>query len=130
MTAQSQLLLNSKTQRIPIRQVESREWWLWGFAVVVTLVLTCGILSLTFPGFHLPKDDAYSETLRDWVRGLAALILLFDIYTVYQHLQLQRIRRQCRIHRRQQRLVNDFGAPSTTTTRRSMRQGYRILDGE
>ena len=34
----------------PMRQVEAREWWLWGFAVTVTLVLTAGIVSLTFPG--------------------------------------------------------------------------------
>jgi hypothetical protein len=30
-----------------MRQIEGREWWLWGFAVSVTLVLTFGILSLT-----------------------------------------------------------------------------------
>src|SRR5882762_8204129 len=77
-----------------MRQVEGREWWLWGSAVVVTLVLTVGILSLTFPGFHLPTDAAYSLNLKEWVRGLAALVLLFDIYTVYQQWQLQRVRRQ------------------------------------
>jgi len=74
--------------------VEGREWWLWGFAVAVTLVLTSGILALTFPDFHLPGDDIYSRNLKEWVRGLAALVLLFDVYTVYQHLQLQRIRRR------------------------------------
>src|SRR5579862_3610156 len=77
-----------------LRQVEGREWWLWGFAVAVTLVLTLGILSLTFLGFHLPTDKVYSLNLKEWVRGLAALVLLFDIYTVYQHLELQRMRRR------------------------------------
>lgn len=77
-----------------MRQVEGREWWLWGFAVAVTLILTFGILSLTFPGFHLPADNLYSLNLKEWVRGLVALVLLFDIYTVYQHLLLQRLRRQ------------------------------------
>jgi diguanylate cyclase (GGDEF)-like protein/PAS domain S-box-containing protein len=56
--------------------------------------LTFCIFSLTYPSFPLPKDEIYSLTLKDWVRGLAALVLLFDIYTVYQHLQLQRIRRK------------------------------------
>jgi len=79
---------------MPVRQMEGREWWLWGYAVAVTLVLTFGILSLTFPGFHLPRDQFYSQNLKEWVRGLAALVLLFDIYTVYQHLQLQRMRRR------------------------------------
>ena len=67
-----------------MHQVEGREWWLWGFAVAVTLVLTFGILSLTFPGFHLPVNGAYALNLKEWVRGLAALVLVFDIYTVYQ----------------------------------------------
>ena len=75
-----------------LRQVEWREWWLWGFAVAVTLVLTFGILALTFPGFHMANDRLYTLSLKEWVRGLAALVLLFDIYTVYQHLQLQRMR--------------------------------------
>ena len=81
---------------LPVRagQIEWREWWLWGFAIVVTLVLTFGILALTFPGFHLPTDGVYALTLKEWVRGLAALVLLFDIYTIYQRLQLQRIWRE------------------------------------
>jgi PAS domain S-box-containing protein len=92
------VVLNKKesNQRITtpnrMRQVEGREWWLWGFAVTVTLVLTVGIVSLTFPGPHLRADSAYWFDLKEWVRGLACLVLLFDIYTVYQHLQLQRIR--------------------------------------
>ena len=77
-----------------MRQVEGREWWLWGFAVTVTLVLTAGIVSLSFPSPHPRADGAYWFDLKEWVRALACLVLLFDIYTVYQHLQLQRIRRQ------------------------------------
>jgi PAS domain S-box-containing protein len=84
----------TKTAALRTRQVEGREWWLWGSAVTVTLVLTFCILSLTFPGFHLPTDKTYSLNLKEWVRGLAALVLLFDIYTIYQQWQLQRVRRQ------------------------------------
>ena len=94
MSPQSPFEDSAKSPVLRPRQVEGREWWLWGSAVAVTLVLTFGILSLTFPGFHLPTDSAYSLSLKEWVRGLAALVLLFDIYTVYQHWQLQRIRRQ------------------------------------
>jgi PAS domain S-box-containing protein len=94
MTDRTNAHVVTDSPRIAIRQVEGREWWLWGFAVAVTLVLTFGILSLTFPDFHLPATGFYSVNLREWVRGLAALVLLFDIYTIYQHLQLQRIRRR------------------------------------
>jgi PAS domain S-box-containing protein len=77
-----------------MRRIEGREWWLWGFAVAVTLALTLGIISFTFPWFNRETDVAYWFDLREWVRGLAALVLLFDFYAVYQHLQLHRIRRQ------------------------------------
>jgi PAS domain S-box-containing protein len=93
-----------------LRQVEGREWWLWGFAVSVTLVLTFGILSLTFPGFHLPTDKIYTLSLREWVRGLAALVLLFDIYTIYQHLQLQRMRRKLAERDRLFQLISENAA--------------------
>ena len=77
----------------PMRQVEAREWWLLGFAVTVTLVLMAGIVSLTFSGPRLLENSEWFD-LKEWVRGLACLVLLFDIYTVYQQLQLQRVRRE------------------------------------
>src|SRR5579864_8002345 len=94
VTPDSQSRLGADLTTSAARQVDGREWWLWAFAVVVTLVLTFGIVSLTFPGFLPIADNSYSLTLKEWVRGLAALVLLFDVYTIYQHLQLQRMRRQ------------------------------------
>src|SRR5207248_2066740 len=79
---------------LPIRQVERREWWLWGFAVTVTLALTAGIVFLSYFGEHAETTAPYWTDPREWVRGLAAFVLLFDLYTMYQHLQLQRVRRQ------------------------------------
>lgn len=79
---------------VEVSRIEGREWWLWGFAVVITLALTLGIISFTFPWFNRETDASYWFDLREWVRGLAALVLLFDFYAVYQNLQLQRIRRQ------------------------------------
>ena len=84
--------LPTQAPLVPLRDIEGREWWLWGFAVTVTLALTLGIVALTFPGFHIPASDWFD--LKEWSRGLAALVLVFDIYTLFQHLQLQRIRRQ------------------------------------
>src|SRR5579872_6928517 len=75
-------------------QIEGREWWLWSLAVIVTLVLTFGIVSLTFFQLHPQVEGTYWTDLKEWVRGLACVVLLFDIYTLYQHLQLQRIRRR------------------------------------
>jgi diguanylate cyclase (GGDEF)-like protein/PAS domain S-box-containing protein len=77
-----------------LRQIEAREWWLWVFAVTVTLALSSAIIALTFPGFHLGAETWFWLDLKERVRGLAALVLIFDIYTVYQHFQLQRLRKQ------------------------------------
>src|SRR6202167_409075 len=79
---------------VELRRIEGREWWLCGFAVAVTLALTLGIISFTFPWFNRETNVAYWFDLKEWVRGLAALVLLFDVYAIYQHLQLHRIRRQ------------------------------------
>ncbi|MGA7925891.1 MAG: EAL domain-containing protein [Candidatus Sulfotelmatobacter sp.] len=96
----SQQAFQEVTQNSPesiptqMRQIEGREWSLWGFTIAVTLALTFGIVSLTLPWFRWNKDAQYWFDLREWVRGLAALVLLFDFYTIYQNLQLHRIRRQ------------------------------------
>lgn len=66
---------------------------MWAFAVTVTLALTLGIVSLTYFGDRALDDSQWLE-LREWVRGLACLILLFDTYTLYQQLQLHRTRRE------------------------------------
>jgi diguanylate cyclase (GGDEF)-like protein/PAS domain S-box-containing protein len=79
---------------LKIRQIEGREWWLWIFAVLVTLALTAGIVFLTFFDHDSGLNARYWTDLRESVRGLSGLVLIFDIYTMYQHFQLQRIRRE------------------------------------
>ncbi len=75
------------------KQIEGREWWLWGFVVLVTLALTLAIAALIYPGLNLAAGNEWFEA-KEWVRGLAALVLLFDLYSIYQHLQLSHMRRQ------------------------------------
>ena len=96
---------------VKLRKIEGREWWLWGFAVVVTLVLTLGIASFTVPWFHISRDSAwYWAGLKDWMRGLTALVVMFDIYTGYQHLQLYRTRRQLFEQNQLFRLISENAA--------------------
>ena len=96
MNQQSLQHSQNKRETIPIEvnRIESREWWLWVFAVAITLALTLGIISFTVPGFNREGNASDWVDLREWVRGLAALVLLFDLYAIYQHRQLQHTRRQ------------------------------------
>jgi PAS domain S-box-containing protein len=103
----------SGSEQIPLslraEKIEGREWWLWGFVVLVTLALTLGIVALVFPGLNLVSGADWAD-LKDWVRGLAALVLLFDIYTVYQHQQLNRMRRQLAERNELFRLITENAA--------------------
>jgi PAS domain S-box-containing protein len=77
-----------------LRVIERRDWWLWMCAVLITLLLTGGIVSFGFPGLHLHRAELNSAPLRDTILGLVGMVLLFDIYTIYQHFQIQAVRKQ------------------------------------
>ncbi|MGB8475330.1 MAG: PAS domain S-box protein [Candidatus Acidiferrum sp.] len=80
--------------RANFRRIERREWWLWATAFVVTLLLTIALASLLLPK-GIPQEDVHQKTvLPQAVEGLLALVFLFDLYIIYQHLLIHRIRRQ------------------------------------
>ena len=80
--------------RANFRVIERREWWLWMTAAIITLLLTAALASFLLPNLS-PSTDFHSlYVLPQAVRGLVALVFLFDLYTIYQHLQIHRIRRQ------------------------------------
>ena len=63
-------------------------------AAVITLLLTVALASFLLPNSSSPNDFHALYVLPQAVRGLVALVFLFDLYTIYQHLQIHRIRRQ------------------------------------
>lgn len=77
-----------------LRKIERREWVLWSSAVLVTLLLTLGIVSFISPLLTQNTSDFESLHMTLAVRGLVGLVLLFDIYTIYQQLQIHRILRE------------------------------------
>lgn len=81
------------TVRDRVRIIERRDWWLWVCAVLITLLLTGAIVSFGFPEIHLGHGPN-AAPLYDTILGLVGLVLLFDIYTVYQHFQIQGVRKQ------------------------------------
>ena len=80
--------------RANFRKIERREWWLWVAAAIITLLLTIALASFLLPNVSLPRDFHAQYVLPQAVRGLVGLVFLFDLYTIYQHLQIHRIRRQ------------------------------------
>jgi PAS domain S-box-containing protein len=84
----------SAALRANFRRIERREWWLWAAAVVITLLLTIGLASFLLPSGPSHQDFYSLNVLPQAMRGLVALVFLFDLYTIYQHLLIYRIRRQ------------------------------------
>lgn len=95
---------------LPVRRIEAREWWMWGLAVTVTLALTALIIFLTFFDRQSAVTGQYWVDLKESARGLAGLVLIFDIYTMYQHFQLQRIRRELANRNRLFQLITENAA--------------------
>ncbi len=87
-------LRSSRSPESLLRKIERREWVLWSFAIMVTLLLTVGLVSFIFPVLHEQATQSDSLHLNLAVRGLVGLVLLFDIYAIYQQLQIFHIRHE------------------------------------
>ena len=80
--------------RTNFRRIERREWWLWAVAGVISLLLTIGLASFLLPGSHSDPESHALNVMPPVLRGLVGLVFLFDLYTIYQHLLIHRIRRR------------------------------------
>jgi diguanylate cyclase (GGDEF)-like protein len=80
--------------RLQLRKVERRDWWLWVVAIVVMLLLTGAVLSMSFPGLIATDDPVFQQSMDAAVRGLVGLVLLFNIYSIYQQMTIKATRRQ------------------------------------
>jgi diguanylate cyclase (GGDEF)-like protein len=77
-----------------VRRIDSRQWWLWCSAMLVTLLAMAVIASFVLPAFVSEFATFHSFFLTDAVRGLLGLVLLFNVYVVYEQLQINRIRKK------------------------------------
>jgi len=77
-----------------LRRLERREWGLWATAAVITGLLTAGLASFLTPLLHSNETWEARVGLQEAVWGLVGVVLLFDLYSIYQQLQIHRIRRR------------------------------------
>jgi diguanylate cyclase (GGDEF)-like protein len=77
-----------------LKKLERRDWWLWAVAIVVMLLLTLAVVSLSFPELMKTEDPFFAFSLNQAVRGLVGLVLLFNTYSIYQQVQIKRLRKQ------------------------------------
>ena len=75
-----------------MRQIERREWSLSWAAIAVTLLLAAGLTSFALGVIHPQSGEAGRADLVVAIRGLVGLVFVFDLYVVYQQLQITRMR--------------------------------------
>ncbi len=75
-----------------LERLERREWWRWATALLIILLLTLGVLLLSLTSV---RRDTFTPIQLDLaVRGLFALVLVFDCFAIYQQVLISRLRRQ------------------------------------
>ncbi len=105
--------------RLRLHRLERQDWWLWGAAVLVMLLLTFAIFSLSFPGVLHEENPFYWFDLDLSVRGLFGLVLLFSVFLVYQQVLIKRLRRQ---------LANQLAEMAALETRAETFERLAIID--
>jgi len=93
-----------------LRRVERQEWALWGTAATISLLLTGGIVSFLLPMLRTAEHTDSFSSLQTELIGLLAVVLLFDLYTIYQQLQIHRVRRQLSESQQVFRLISENAA--------------------
>src|SRR5262245_48869768 len=72
-----------------LRKIQTRNWWSWSNTVVIVLLLTCTIVSFTLPSLLREEQPFTSINLNIAIRGLIGLVLLFNIYSLWQQLRIK-----------------------------------------
>lgn len=77
-----------------LKGLERRDWWLWWSAVTVMLLLTLAVVVVSLPNILKESDQVFQLNLSLAIHALVALVLLFNLYTVYQQWLIKRLRTQ------------------------------------
>jgi PAS domain S-box-containing protein len=91
------------------RSIERRQWWLSSTGILVSLLLTLGIVSFVLPAFMSGQKASPLDTGLA-ARALVGMILVFDLYVIFQQIQLYRVRKQIAEREELFRLITENAA--------------------
>jgi len=77
-----------------LRQIEKRDWWVWGYSIFVILPLAFVVIVLAFPAMRQGAQAIFKFNMGQAVTGLVALVVLFNVYAISQEILIKRLRRQ------------------------------------
>lgn len=77
-----------------LSKIEKRDWWVWGYSIFVILLLTFTIISFILPTLGEGANTRFRMKASEAIFGLVALVVIFNVYVVYQQTLIKRLRRQ------------------------------------
>src|SRR6266850_3361663 len=77
-----------------LRQIERRDWWAWGYSILVMLLLTFAVISFSLPALQQELKTFFNIKVSDALFGLIVLVVFFNVYTIYQQVLIKRLRLQ------------------------------------
>src|SRR5450631_1037911 len=75
-----------------LRALDRKDWWHWWNTVLVVMLLMGAILALSLPKILGDNDFSSQLQLDVAVRGLLGLVLVFNVYMLYQQHLLRQLR--------------------------------------
>ena len=102
-----------------LKRLESRDWWLWGTAVTILLLIASALFIMQFPRLMNQQELLESRQLSVAVRGLFGLVALFSGFAIYQQVAIKRLR---------SRIASQVGMMAALEARAEVFEKLAILD--
>src|SRR5690348_13652903 len=77
-----------------LRKIERRDWWVWANSIFVMFLLTGALVTFTYPSLAPSAKPLFKIKVAEAAFCLVALVVLFNVYTIYQQVLIKRLRRQ------------------------------------
>jgi diguanylate cyclase (GGDEF)-like protein len=113
-----------------LRRIEKRDWWVWANTIFVTLLLTGAIISLALPSVIAGATTFLNIKFTEAIFGLVALVVLFNLYTIYQQVLIKRLRLQLAEKQGHSQLLRDLAMVDALTGLYNRRFGEQRLAAE
>jgi diguanylate cyclase (GGDEF)-like protein len=98
-----------------LRRIEKKDWWVWANSIFVTLLLTGAVTSFALPSLAQGATTFFRIRFTEAVFGLVSLVVLFNIYTIYQQVLIKRLRRQLAEKQHHAMLLRDLAMVDALT---------------
>ena len=113
-----------------LRRIEKRDWWIWANSIFVMLLLTGALISFTLPSLSPGATPLFRIKVTEAIFGLVALVVLFNVYTIYQQVLIKRLRRQLAEKQHHSMILRDLAMIDALTGLYNRRFAEQRLVGE